>query len=158
MNRLLTIALIGLAAYQLHADAGKRVMVVTTASGQVSKIDVSTSTHILLADGGKQMVVTEDGSDQNQIYDVRDISNITFTIDSASGLTEKTVDNLAISYSDGIVTIASSDALKYAAWNMAGGLVLSGHGANVATLDFTAQPAGVYIIKVNNTTVKFINR
>lgn len=142
---------------QLHAAAQQRTMVVTTASSEVKKIEVSTLTRITFSKDLKEMIVSTENSDKIQTLEVDDIVNIVFTIDSTDDLAEQTIDDMRISHSGGIVTISTTGAIEYSVWDMSAIQVASGHGDSVVTLDLTTLAPGIYIIKANNKTIKFIN-
>jgi len=132
-------------------------MVVTTTSSEVKKIEVSTQTRITFSKDLTKMIVSENNSDKTQTMDVNNIANIVFTIDSSDGLTDHNLDDLIISHSGGIVTISGAETIEYSVWDMSAAQVACGRGNQTVTIDFTALPAGVYIIKANNKTIKFIN-
>lgn len=141
-------------AIPLHVAAQIRTMVVTTTSSEVKKIEVSAQTRITFSkDLTKMNVTVPDGT---QTFDVDDIANIVFTIDSTSEVTEQEFDELKISHSAGIVTISGPEDIEYSVWNMSANMVASGAGNQIVTVDLTAVSPGVYIIKANNKTLKFI--
>ncbi|MDE6528622.1 MAG: T9SS type A sorting domain-containing protein, partial [Muribaculaceae bacterium] len=63
-----------------------------------------------------------------------------------------------ISNTSAAVTVSGADNIEYAVWDTSGRHVVAGRGRNTVTIYFTGWPAGVYIIKANNRTLKFINR
>lgn len=155
MKLYLPLLVIGVGACQLHASAQQRTMVVTTASSEV-KIEVSTQTRIKFSDDLKEMIVSEGSSGQTHTLDVDDIVNIVFTIDSTSALDGQALDDLTISHSGGIVTISGAGAIDYSVWNTSGILFMSGSDSDCITLDLSDLASGIYIIKANNNTLKFI--
>lgn len=156
MKSYLPLLLICCGACTVHAAAQNRFMNVTTTSSEVKKIEVSAQTRITFSKDLKEMIVSADNSGQTSTFSVDEIVNIVFTIDSTTDLAEQPFGDLTISHSGGIVTISGSGAIDYSAWNMAGTRVASGRGNETVTLDLSALTPGVYIIKANNKTLKFI--
>ncbi len=155
MKSYLPILLICAGAWPVHAAAQNRIMNVTTASS-VKKIEVTTQTRITFSKDLSEMIVSVGGSDQTQTFNVDDIVNIVFTIDSTTDLVEQELNDLKISHSGGIVNISGAGDIECSVWNMSGVLVTSARGNQNVTIDLTGAPAGVYIIKANNQTLKFI--
>ena len=138
----------------LNTAAKTRTMVVTTSSSEVKSIELSMQTRITFSKDLTEMNVTVDN--ETQTFDVDDIVNIVFTIDSTSDLAEQDFDGLTISHSAGIVTISATGDIEYSVWNMSGVKVAEGNGNQIATVDLSAMSPDVYIIKANNKTLKFI--
>lgn len=155
MKLYLPLLVICVGACHLHANAQQRTMVVTTASSEV-KIEVSTETRITFSDDNKEMIVSEGSSGVPQTLDVDDIVNIIFTIDSTTALDGQTLNDLTISHSGSVVTISGAGAIEYAVWNTSGIMHMSGSDTDLITLDLSNLAPGIYIIKANNNTIKFV--
>ncbi len=140
------------------ARAQTKTMVVTTVSSGPVPIEVSTHTRISFSDDLSRMTVSSADTDKPIAFDIDDIDNIIFTLDSSVDKIAVDGSDLRISNQGGIVTLSADSDIKYAAWDAAGTLVLSGEGESTVTLDFTTRTRGIYIIRANDTTFKFINR
>lgn len=142
----------------LSASGQGRTMIVTDRASQQTPIQVTPQTRISFSDDLSKMIVSPGSEASPLTVDVGDIANIVFTLDSGVDQTLPETDGLEISNRSGIITISSPMGFEYSAWDAAGHLILSGHGEETAVLDFTEKAHGVYIIRVNNTTFKFVNR
>jgi len=140
------------------AVTSARTMIVTPVSSEPVKIEVSTATHITFSKDLSKMIVSSGNSGESESFDINDIANIVFTIDSAVNGVLSELNDLQFSNNGGIVTISGADTIRYAVWNINGNQIMAGEEEQTVTLDFTARTAGIYIIKANNRTVKFINR
>lgn len=154
MKPILPFLFICASAVPLISTAQTRTMIVTTSSSDVKKFEVSTQTRITFSKDLTEMNVSV--ADQAQTFNIDDIINITFTIDSTTDLAEQDLNDLKISYSSGIVIISGADNIEYSVWNMSGLKIDSGSGSQIVTVDLSCITAGVYIINANNKTVKFI--
>lgn len=154
MKSILPLLALCTGVIPLHADAKNRTMVVTTNSGETKRIEVSTQTRITFSKDLTEMNVTV--PEGTQAFNVDDIVNIAFTIDSTSDMAEQELDNLKISHNAGIVTISCAEKINYSVWNLSGVSVAAGNGNQLVTIDLTSVTPGVYIIKANNKTLKFI--
>ncbi len=136
----------------LHAEEPR--MVVNTFQGDPVEIELSTATRITFSEDLSTMTVK--GEDDDVSIDIDDISNIMFTIDSSVDNVVKDLDGLKISSRGYIVTISGAGQIEYLAVDMSGSPQFAGQSRDNVTLDFSTRPAGVYIIRANNTTFKFI--
>lgn len=138
----------------LHAEEPR--MVINTSQGNPVEIELSTATRITFSEDLSTMTVN--GEDDDVSIDIDNISNIMFTIDSSVDNVVKDLDGLKISSRGYIVTISGAGQIEYLAVDMSGSRQFAGHARDSVTLDFSTRPAGVYIIRANNTTFKFIKR
>lgn len=138
----------------MHAE--KPRMVVNTSQGNPVEIELSTATRITFYEDLSTMTVKGEGDDVS--IDIDDISNIMFTIVSSVDNVVKDLDDLKISSRGYIVTISGVGQIEYLAVDMSGSQQFAGQSRDNVTLDFSTRPAGIYIIRANNTTFKFIKR
>lgn len=139
----------------LRADNTK--IVVNSATGESTAIDLTTATRITFsADQSKMTVGTADGAAQS--FNIDDISTIVFTIDSAVDTPSTEIGGLTIASEGAIVTIAGAADIEYLAADTSGRVCFSGKGREHVKLDFGPLPAGIYIIRANSSTFKFIKR
>lgn len=129
-------------------------MVVNTSQGNPVEIELSTATRITFSEDLSTMTVK--GEDDDVSIDIDDISNIMFTIDSSVNNVVKDLDGLKISSRGYIVTISGAGQIEYLAVDISGSRQFAGQSRDNVTLDFSTRPAGVYIIRANNITFKFI--
>lgn len=141
----------------MPAGAQTRKMIVTTRSSEPVPIEVSTDTRISFSDDLSKMIVSSVTPDNPLSFDIDDIANIVFTLDSSVD-TLSDIDGLVISCKGGVVSVCGACDIEYRAWDIAGHSVCSGSGRQSVSLDFTGYPAGVYVVKINDKILKFINR
>lgn len=156
MQRYLQILLFGVVTLSVGAFAQSPTLKVMTKSSEISKIKISTQTCITFSKDRKQMIVSENGSDSSQTFNVNDIEGMVITIDSSGILPETMFDNLKISYAEGILTISGNEVINYSLWNINGVRILMGSKSNVVTLDLSNLTNGVYVVKANSQSLKFI--
>ena len=128
---------------------------ITLASGKKSyKVDDVKS---MTFDGNKLVVTNQ--SDAQESYNLADIVSVSF--DTTSGVSGLKVDGkLTISVKPGsdLIEIGGYDGkTKYgvAVYNLAGEKVLGTENWKGDAVDVSSLPGGVYVIKINNTTLKF---
>lgn len=155
MKQFLSLLLACGALLPAHADDPVVVMNVKTGSG-VTPIKVTTQSKITFSNDQTAMIVAVDSETQSQSFDVADISNITFTLNSTS-IVNETLDDLKITNKGKVLTISGDDAIDYAVWNVSGVSVMSGKASGTVSIDFNSIQSGVYIIKANNKTIKYSN-
>ena len=80
--------------FSLNAAAKTRTMVVTTSSSETKSIELSMQTRITFSKDLTEMNVTVDN--ETQSFNVDDIVNIVFTIDSTSDFAEQ--DSMTLRY------------------------------------------------------------
>lgn len=142
----------------LSAAAQTRTMIVSTASSEPAAIEVSTETHISFSNDLSKMIVSSGNADSPLAFDIDDIANIVFSLDSSVERPASDFGGLMISNIGGMVSISGEPKIRYSVWDIAGRIVSSGCAEESVTLDFSGRPAGVYVIKTNDKTLKFINR
>lgn len=142
----------------LSVSGQAKTMIVTDQSSQQSPVALTTDTRISFSDDLSKMIVTSGTTDRPLTFDLNGIAVITFNLDSGTDTTLGDPGELQVSNSGGIITISAPGAIEYIVWDTVGHQAAAGRGEQTVTLDFTARTPGVYIIRVNNKTVKFINR
>lgn len=155
MKHFLSLLLVCGALLPAHADDSVVIMNVKTRSG-VTPIEVTTQSKITFNTEQAAMIVAADSETQSQSFNVSDITNITFTIKSTTSVNE-TLNDLKITNNGKVLTISGDDVINYAVWNLSGMSIMSGKASGTVSIDFNSINSGVYIIKANNTTFKYIN-
>lgn len=139
----------------LRADNTK--IVVNSATGESTAIDLTTATRITFsADQSKMTVGTADGEAQS--FNIDNISTIVFTIDSAIDTPATEAGSLTIASQGAVVTISGPSEIEYMAADTSGRIHFAGKADERIVLDFGPLPAGIYIIRANSSTFKFIKR
>ncbi len=128
--------------------------------GEAKEFVISDKTKITF--DGNSMSVSQDVGDSFMVS-VADVDKISFDLQSSSVEEIETSlgDNVSVVVNGGCVTIGSTDgvsAVNYGAYSTSGQTVVSGVTDREVTIDFTAMQRGVYIIKANSKTIKFINK
>ena len=158
MKKYLSILIICAGATLMPASVRGRTMVVTTNSSGTARLEVSEQTRISFSKDLSTMIVSSESPGNPVTFAVDDIADIAFTMSSSVDCAPTEFSGLQISNTAGVVTVSGADDIEYAVWDTSGRHVVAGSGLNTVTIDFTGRPAGVYIIKANNRTLKFINR
>ena len=156
MLRYLQILFFVFVTLSVDAFAQSPTLKVITKSSEISQIKISTQTCITFSENLTQMVVSENGSNSSQTFNVNDIEGMVITIDSSGILPETMCDNLKISYAEGMLTISGNEVINYSLWNINGVRILMGSNSNVVTLDLSNLTNGVYVVKANSRSLKFI--
>lgn len=141
----------------LPAAATARTMIVSPVSAEPQKFEITTATRITFSKDQSKMIVSDKTSTSSE-FDICDIASIIFTIDSAIDGVEAEFNDLHFSNTGGILTISGAPTISYAVWNLSGHQVAAGLVDQSVSLDFTTLATGVYIVKANNRTIKYINR
>lgn len=143
-----------MASVPLHAEEPQ--MVVKTVSGEPVQIGLSTDTRITFSADQMEMIVSNPG--EKSTFDIDDISSIEFTILSGVDTPVRDIDGLKISSKGKVVTISGTGEIEYIVVDLSGRRHFFGKAADQVTLDFSDLVSGIYIVKANNTSFKFINR
>ncbi len=158
MKEYLSILIICAGATLMPASAGGRTMVVTTNSSGAAKLEVSEQTRISFSKDLSTMIVSSESPGNPITFAVDDIADIAFSMSSSVDCAPTEFSGLQISNTAGVVAVSGAENIEYAVCDTSGRHVVSGSGRNIVTINFTGCPAGIYIIKANNSTLKFINR
>lgn len=138
----------------LHADEPR--MVVNTLSGDPVTVDLTTATRITFS--ADQTTMTVSAAGDATTVEIDNIASIAFTLDSGIDSPAHEDDGLTIASQGAVVTIAGAGIIDYIAADATGRTHFAGKTTASVILDFTDRPAGIYIIRANNTTFKFIKR
>ncbi len=156
MKQHLILATFCIAVCSSYSSAATRTMVVNTSASEPEMIEVSLQTRITFSDNHSKMIVTGENDADSYTFNVKDIENIVFTATSSQKLTGVDLDDIKISYVEGILTIFGPDIITYGVWNTNGTQMAIGSGNETVTLDMGDLPAGVYIVKANDKAIKFV--
>lgn len=130
-------------------------MLNVSANGQKTSVDIAKISKIHFE--GSQMVVTHvEGTHQ---FGLGDIDSIFFDMQTtAIENVSAVLDELSVAINGGVITVnAASDAtIKVNVYSLRGLSVAATSGVGTATLDLNTLTPGVYIVKANNKTIKFI--
>lgn len=123
-------------------------------SASVSLADISQITFV----GDNMTITTLNGEDS--VFKLADIESITFDLvtSSTDKITADLDNDLTIAVDGGImsVTSTSDSPVNVAVYSINGTLVTLSNGHGNVSVDFNPMPAGIYIVKANNKTIKFI--
>ncbi len=110
-------------------------------------------------DGANMIVTTADGS---EALPVSQIEKLCFDLeyDGVGEVAADLADGLHTAISGGIlsVTAGPGTAIHIAVYDTAGMLRHAVNATATASVDFNTMPSGIYIIKVNDKTIKYMNR
>lgn len=142
------------AATASWAQADDKV-VVTGTDGNPAQISIADISQITF--DGKTMTIAT-ASAGNKDFQITAVDFITFDL-SASSIDDivTPLDDITVSSQSGVLTVsAAADVpLTLNVYNLKGILVSSQTGSQSLSVDFNALPAGVYIVKANNKTIKY---
>ncbi len=93
-----------------------------------------------------------------QTVNLADVQNMTFDY-YITGVedVEAALGDVAIAIHGGVLTATAADgkAITLAVYNLGGMAVAAAAGTGTASVDLNALPAGAYIVRANNTVIKF---
>lgn len=153
----ITLLLCGCTA-AMSATAEEAVMVVRGNTGNQEAIKLSTGTRIKFSTDMTTMNIQSGETDTPITVAIDDITSITFTLNSSIDTPAADVGGLRVSSQGSAVTITGAAAIEYLAADMKGCVLFAGRASERITLDFDNAPTGVYIIRANSTTFKFIKQ
>lgn len=144
-----------LSAAPAFADAGVEV---TAHDGTATSLPLSTGTKIVFGDG----VTVSDGSSSNS-FAWNKVSKITFSF-STSAVTgvDSETSRLALRQNPvgDCIEVVGADQLpaRFAVYSLTGARWIEIGAWNGESVDATALPAGIYLLTINNQTIKFIKK
>lgn len=155
-NLVIAAAFAVAAGLQAHADGEGPKMVLNASNGTKTEVLVKSISNISFS-GSNMRFTTDQGPMQ---FDVLKLDNITFDLEANAGETINRV------FDDGVsitvcgcaidVTSGNSDSVKVSVYNISGVCVMQGEGVGNVSLDLNSLTQGIYIVRANNKTVKFI--
>lgn len=136
-----------------------KIVVTLPGSENPVTVDITNTTRITFGADEKTLNISDNSLASPLTFNVKDIEKITFDLDinSAKDISSDLGDML-VSNSRGVFTISTKGKIAYGAWTATGQQILSGTATDNVEIDFTTLPAGVYILKANNRTIKFVNK
>ena len=149
---LISSIVCAIATFLARADAEK--MILTTSDG-ANAFEVNTLTKISFNDN-QLTVITPEGS---QSFNVLDVESIAFDLSGGVDdvLAKDFEDGVGLALSNGSLTVtASGEDITVAIYSVKGALVNRHVGHGSLTIDLTRLAAGVYSVKANNKTLKFV--
>lgn len=153
-NYLLSIA--GMALFALNANADGEAIMKLNESGKSTDYSISSISKITF-EGNTMKIATADGV---KTADVLSIENITFSMKTSAtdNIVKDFEDGISISSRGGIIEAsAKSDMeIRIDVFSSAGTHMMQVHGKGNASVDLNTLPSGIYIVKVNDKTIKFI--
>ncbi len=143
---------------QANADSAGPKMVLRSTNGKTTEIAVKSIGSISFT-GNSMNFTSADNMPMEQI-DVLTLENITFDLEGNSGEAINRVfdDGISITVNGCAISVTSgnSDPLKVAVYSIGGVCVMQGEGVGKVSLDLNSLASGVYVIRANNKTVKYI--
>lgn len=154
--KLLQIAFAAAAVAAGAVDGlAEQKVVITALDGNVSKINIADISRITF-DGAEMTVATANG---NSVFNVADVDNIAFDLSTSAAEEISTrLDDIDIKVSGGVLTVAGPQGklLKVSVYDLKGVAVGQSVGTETVSVDFNTMPAGIYIVRANDKTIKII--
>lgn len=152
-ERLLRPALAATAvALAMTASAAGQKLTVTHSGGS-TQMDIPGITKITF-DQGRMHVSSADG---NQSFDLGDIDKIDFDLNgepTGSSVTS-VIGNIKISYLYNALNVTAPEGpLTLEVYTVNGTAIAKTKGENNISFDFSQMPKGIYIVKINDKTIK----
>ena len=151
---LLCIAGVAVSALNVNADSE---MTMKLNEGEKSTEYSISSISKITFEGNTMNIATSDGV---KTADVLALENITFSMKTSAtdNIVKDFEDGISISSRKGVIEVsAKSDVdIKIDIFSMGGNHIMRVNGGGNASADLTQLPAGIYIVKANNKTIKFI--
>ncbi len=142
-------------ALMLAASAQATVLTVKHGTDLTTQVDIKKISKIKFADGMMHIMHTE-GTEQIALGD---IDQLRFDL-VASSIKDiaADIDDLKVSVAAGhiTVTVTPETAIRLNVYNLNGYNVAAADGIGVVSLNLTDLPSGIYIVKANDKTIKFI--
>lgn len=149
------LVLSGALAATAIATADDKLIVTGTDSKQ-AEISLAGISQITF-DGDKMTVETANG---NFDYQLALVDNLSFDLEASAldNIEASLRKDISVSVSGGILTVnaTAGQPLSVAVYNLKGVLVTRQAGVENVSIDFNPMAQGVYIVKANDKTIKFI--
>ena len=136
------------------ASVSAKVLTVIHAKG-TTQVDITRIDRIHF-DSGNMNIEHSNGTHQ---IPLSDIENMRFDMESTSvDNVTSTLEELTVSFASGVVTVTADDqtAIRLNVYDLRGYNVAAADGAGFVTLDLNSLANGIYIVKANDKTIKFI--
>lgn len=157
MEAICNLILASVAATCPAFSAGADNLVVTGTNGVQTKVAIPDISRITFDGDNMKILTTTDGE---QIFAIVDLDNMKFDVVSSSidDITADLGDDISIASSGGVMTISSGAgaSVNVVVFSINGSLVTMQSGVGRVSIDFNTVTPGVYIVKANNKTIKFI--
>jgi len=154
-KQVLLLTSLLLAGGVLTAKAGVNKLVISSQTG-VEEIELESINRITFNEE-QMMVETQQGVSS---YYVGDIDKMSFDLESGIDdvVSKEWDDGIAVAFNNGILTVTAADNsdIKLVVYAVNGMLVHSDSGNGTLVYDFTQLPEGIYIVRANNKTIKFV--
>ncbi|MDO5333424.1 MAG: T9SS type A sorting domain-containing protein [bacterium] len=142
-------------AFMLSAGASAESLKLKDVSGNETKVDLATLSHIDF--NANQMVVHATSGEHT--FSLADIDHMKFDMEMTGiETTEATLDDLNVAVENGLISVtsASGSAIAVAVYSIGGYTVAMEQGEGFVSVDLSQLPKGIYIVKANDKTIKFI--
>lgn len=153
---LLIIAALFAPSLLLAQDNSTATLKIEGASGNLGKVQISTTSEITFADGN--MVVT-DGTD-SQTFALADIAEMSFdfAMSSADDLTAELGSGLTITLHNNVLDVTSDlkTPITVDIYSASGQYFGRHTSTGTLSVDLSSLTKGIYVLKVNDKVVKFI--
>lgn len=157
MKAFCNLFLASVAVTCLAFPAGADNLVITGSNGVQTKVAITDISRITFDGDNMKILTTSNGE---QVFAIGDFNNMKFDVVSSSidDITADLGDDISIVSSGGVMTICSAAgaSVNVVVFSINGSLVMMQSGVGSVSVDFNTVTPGVYIIKANNKTIKFI--
>lgn len=135
-------------------NGGDASVVIAQVSEQAVTVAVDDINEVTFPDADK--IALEVPGDM-MTYDLAEVTGITFTLATDGVATVAAGEDLTVAVAAGVITVSSAagEAVNVCVYDMKGAVVATAAAAGCVTVDANTLPAGVYVLKANNQTVKF---
>lgn len=155
--KYLSIPLALMVSGTASAEIGK--LVVNGTNGGKTPYAITEQTRLTVGPG---TITITDGQSAPAEIAIADIEKITFdfSAQSVDDVTAELGDGVTIDVAGPVVSIIPSGdaAVSYGAYSINGLTIAAGTAAAPVEIDFSNYAPGVYIIRANNKTIKFVNK
>lgn len=153
-KQLLKAGFLGL-TLMLATSAPAKLLTVKHGAGQTTQVGITKINRIHF-DNGVMQIEHSEGTHQIAISDI-DQMRFDLETTSVDNISE-TLDDLTISVASGFVTVsaAAETAIKLNVYDLRGYNVAAADGFGSVSIDLSTLASGVYIVKANDKTIKFI--
>lgn len=156
MKAFCNLFLASVAVTCLAFPAGADNLVITGSNGVQTKVAITDISRITFDGDNMKILTTTNGE---QVFAIGDFNNMKFdVVSSIDDITADLGDDISIVSSGGVMTISSAagGSVNVVVFSINGSLVTMQSGVGSVSVDFNTVTPGVYIVKANNKTIKFI--
>lgn len=150
MKQRINLLLFGMFLIGITAAAQTK-LVVNGPDGKATNIPVGTISEVTFSENGMTVVTPA----ESLTFAFSDISDISFDaqVEGVDGSIAE-LDDLTISYNSGLLSVTAPAEINLSVFNIQGQQLIQVSASEHATVDMNPLSSGIYVVRVNNKTIK----